>query len=328
VRSAGLNPARPGTHLYVFDLDGKGPPVFCENTDPGPEGGLQEVAWSADGSTLAAAHGYTGPMLWNAKTGAPVRHIAGHTGMVLSVAFSPDGRRLASQGMDASVRVWDVATGEQVSRCLGLLMARAHIAFSADGKLVAAASTGPDAVRIFDVETGTEWARIPNSGATYCDVRSTPTGEFETLQTDGVVRLWPLDPSSWIKARVPRRLSLSEADAYAVGDEKQRLDREMKLVLARPTPADLATLTKRLMETGRVEDAVRCVEFAKATYPEDPRTFVGEARLAARRGDIDAAFELLSRADARGLERRRLPDDPGFRALHGDPRWAQLLSGK
>ena len=66
---------------------------------------------SADGTRLAAANGDRTVRVWDARTGAEVAVLRGHTDLVLDVAFSPDGRRLASSSYDRTIRVWDLAAG-------------------------------------------------------------------------------------------------------------------------------------------------------------------------------------------------------------------------
>ena len=73
------------------------------------------LAWSPDGSQLAAGFGDGTIRVWSADTWAePPRPMAGHRLDVISVAWSPDGRRLASGSRDGSVGVWDIEAGKRL----------------------------------------------------------------------------------------------------------------------------------------------------------------------------------------------------------------------
>jgi len=45
--------------------------------------------------------------VWDAKTGAEVLTLRGHTSAVHSASFSPDGTRIVTAGGDRTARVWD-----------------------------------------------------------------------------------------------------------------------------------------------------------------------------------------------------------------------------
>jgi WD40 repeat protein len=68
-------------------------------------GGVNSVALSPDGRTLAAAS-LDVVVLWDVERGREVGQLKGHTHLVQSVAFSPDGRTLASGSWDKTVRLW------------------------------------------------------------------------------------------------------------------------------------------------------------------------------------------------------------------------------
>jgi actin-like ATPase involved in cell morphogenesis len=71
-------------------------------------GGAFAVAFSPDGTTLAAGSDDPPVRLWNASTGQLVGTLAGHTGGVRSLAFSRDGKKLVSGSADKSARLWDL----------------------------------------------------------------------------------------------------------------------------------------------------------------------------------------------------------------------------
>ncbi|KNB53173.1 WD40 repeat domain-containing protein [Streptomyces caatingaensis] len=70
--------------------------------------GLEALAFSPDGRTLAAADDNHTIQLWDAGTGQPTLTLTGHTDKVESLAFGPDGKTLMSSGDDCTVRFWDL----------------------------------------------------------------------------------------------------------------------------------------------------------------------------------------------------------------------------
>jgi WD40 repeat protein/DNA-binding SARP family transcriptional activator len=72
---------------------------------------------SPDGRLLASEATIAGPgpiRLTDARTGAKLRILRGHTDQARDLRFSDDGLRLASVSHDGQLIVWDVATGEAV----------------------------------------------------------------------------------------------------------------------------------------------------------------------------------------------------------------------
>ncbi|MBI3726569.1 WD40 repeat domain-containing protein [bacterium] len=66
------------------------------------------VRFSPDGAVLAAAGLEATVRLWDAKTWAERRPLAGHKEAVLAISFSPDGKTLVSGSADTTVVVWDL----------------------------------------------------------------------------------------------------------------------------------------------------------------------------------------------------------------------------
>jgi WD40 repeat protein len=69
------------------------------------------VAFSPDGTTLAAGDNSRRVRLWDSATGREKRPPDGHEGHVTRVAFTPDGKRLISACSGGTVVGWDAVTG-------------------------------------------------------------------------------------------------------------------------------------------------------------------------------------------------------------------------
>lgn len=128
---------------------------------PSP-GEIRDIAWSPDGSLLAAA-GRNGLLLLNGSTLEITRTIDRHISAA-QITFSADGNRIA--GVDPiqwTTEVWDVKSGKS----LGIIQNTGYrVGLSANGKLLAAVSdemqinesgnfdNEQTTIKLFDVESG------------------------------------------------------------------------------------------------------------------------------------------------------------------------------
>ena len=69
--------------------------------------GLQQAAWSPDGTHLAGAVTAGWARIWEAATGKLVRALEGHGDWVTSAVFSPDGRFVLTGSGDKAARIWE-----------------------------------------------------------------------------------------------------------------------------------------------------------------------------------------------------------------------------
>ena len=102
---------------------------------------IDSVAFSPDGQLLATGDRFNTANLWNAKTGAHLATLWGHTDQILKIAFSPlDGNRLATASVDGTVKIWDTKTRRLLLTLLGHRLQISDLAFSPDGNWLATVS--------------------------------------------------------------------------------------------------------------------------------------------------------------------------------------------
>ena len=119
------------------------------------------LAFSPDGSVLAASFSDSPMVLWEVGTGRRIRSFDADSKGLSNLVFTPDGKRLVSAlsatsygpafpgdksiGPEQSlIRIWDVATGREIRRIALGKTAVGDTALAPDGKTLAVATTGRD----------------------------------------------------------------------------------------------------------------------------------------------------------------------------------------
>jgi WD40 repeat protein len=171
---------------------------------------LNAVAFSPNGRLVAAGNHNNRLYLLDAETGEKVKildvPLPNRMAAIDSIAISPDGSRVAV-AIYGSVHILDVATGDELwavqDPCAGKPACVStetihHVAISPDGTRLAGAGLGNDAVRIWDLDSGTLLLTLPGHGPGGCGpLAFSPDGQsIATTANDGAVRVWLLASGS------------------------------------------------------------------------------------------------------------------------------------
>ncbi len=118
---------------------------------------VTRVAYSRDGSRLAAASRDGSVKIWDALTGEPRVTVRGHTSAVWGLTYSPDGRRLVTAAggtnkggefLYSEIKLWDAHSGQEIFTLEGSLAPAPRLAFDRSGQRLAA--TGDRGVTIWE----------------------------------------------------------------------------------------------------------------------------------------------------------------------------------
>jgi WD40 repeat protein/tRNA A-37 threonylcarbamoyl transferase component Bud32 len=168
---------------------------------PAHEGIVLSVQYSPDGARIATGGEDGTARIWDARTGALLTTITGHTDDVWMVRFSPDGARLVTASHDGTAKVWDVASG-------ALLWSAQHddmvrwAEFSRDGTRLGTASFDKTA-KIWDAASGRLLRTIAAHDRPVTAAALTPDGVvLVTGSRDQTARVWSVETGALL-ATIP-----------------------------------------------------------------------------------------------------------------------------
>ena len=175
------------------------------------KGAAQEtyaVAYSADGTRIAAADANGALVVWNAASASEeLRFSMGEDNLAFGLDFSPDGMLLAAAGLDGGARVFDL-----VSRSEKFNLKDVNAAYligldiSPDGKHLATAGSDGFA-RIWALDSGQQLSGFDHQTGVAA-VRFSPDGRrLASTDSIGVARIWDL-----ANERVPQQVISSPSN--------------------------------------------------------------------------------------------------------------------
>jgi WD40 repeat protein len=187
-----------GTGLIQIWTLGAEPPVARLRLQG--EASIRALAFSSDGTRMAAANQVGEIAIWNAETGEIIAPAwQAHEGIVLALDFSPDGKVLVSGGFDdEAVVVWDAATGDRVGELTRDGGRVYDLVFTPDGQTLVTSTAGSQIV-VWDAIHALELRRLEALDA----AEGTAVGGSLAISGNGailaavdgagVVRQWRMD---------------------------------------------------------------------------------------------------------------------------------------
>lgn len=269
--------------LHLFDPDGKRTLVKLDHRDA-----VSALAWSPDGSRLAAAGAEGRITVWDVTVGKQALQVSLPSGRARAVGFSPDGTRLAGGGLGGAVQVWDSRSGAREATYRGHTREITAVSFSPDGLRLASASAD-QTVKLWDTTTPPEGTVVP---LTELEVRNL---------TDRVA----LGPGGAVVGVAAERQPIRLWNARS-GDEQERLAEQNQLngaLSIGPVDMELAGAgPDHVVRVWAPRTGAALKALTTHSRPVRCTAFRPDGKLVAS-GGVDAVIHVCSRAgDARPLE--------------------------
>lgn len=311
----------------------------------GHSGPVNGVAFSADGTLLAAAGGEPGVAgevrLWSVADGKLRKTFKGHADAVYSLALAPDGKTFATGSYDHSILLWDKDQDQPLREFHGHNEAVMSLAFRPDGKVLASASADRT-VKLWDVATGERRETLGESTKALNAVVFSPDGGIVAAGgVDNRIRLWtvsadakegtnPLKSSSFAHEGAILKLAWS-ADGKSIlssADDRtvklwNALDMSPRLVLEPQSdwPTALAfALDAKAVAVGRLDGGFQIYDATTGKVAMAPKPDLAALEPRGLQRGTTATLKLLGKNLAGELK----SEDPSIKVRRIDESHAEL----
>ena len=151
---------------------------------------IAAVAWSPDGSRIAAGSQDKSARVWDWPSGKELRVFKEHSDGVTRVCFAPDGKSLYTASLDHNARRFDVEKGGLIRLFTGHNEGITAMAVSADGKKLVTSGSEPN-LRWWNTETGETTNNVGSHSAPVIDIKFSKDGTIAaSASADKTVRIW------------------------------------------------------------------------------------------------------------------------------------------
>lgn len=207
--------AATGRQLAIFKA--KSPFAKLSQTEPEIQKGLNALAFSPDGKTVASAHDDNTVRLWDPITSTETATLKGHKERINTLAFSPDNVLLASGGADDSIILWDVRERRKHATLTGHRDEIGVLTFSPVGRRLLASGSVDGTVRFWNANTGSELSTFATGHTAWIGgvAFSADDTTLASVTGNGTVQIWDIKTGHELTAPPIARHDKNEAAAFS-----------------------------------------------------------------------------------------------------------------
>ena len=207
--------AATGRQLALFKAKSKFAGI--SRKEPEPQKGVNALAFSSDGKTVASGHDDNTVRLWDITTGTEIATLKGHNERINTLVFSPDGTILASGSADKTILLWDVLKKKRKQVTFsGHRAGVSEVTFSPDGKTVASGSTD-GTIRFWNANTGREMSIFATGHTGWIGdmAFSADNTMLATAASNGTVQIWNVETGQQLPSPSVAHHDTTEALAFS-----------------------------------------------------------------------------------------------------------------
>ncbi|RKU09975.1 hypothetical protein C6501_14275 [Candidatus Poribacteria bacterium] len=206
--------AATGRQLSIFKAKSKFAGISRQ--EPEPQKGVNAIAFSSDGKTVASGHDDNTVRLWRTDSSTEIATLKGHTGRINTVIFSPNNTILASCSADKTILLWDVGKKRKQAILTGHRAGVRELTFSPDGKILVSGS--PDGtVRFWDVNTEREMSIFATGHTGWIGSMAFSADNTMLVSADsiGTVQIWDVKKRRELPSPTVAHYDKAEASAFS-----------------------------------------------------------------------------------------------------------------
>jgi WD40 repeat protein len=232
-------------------------------------GNVWSVAYSPDGTVLAASDTAGEIHLWRSSDGQKLITMQGHEHWVCSIAFSPDGKRLVSASADTIVKLWDTSTGQCLHTLRGHTDWVVSVAFNPKQPIVAS-SSADRTIRLWEVATGKCIQVLTGHQHWICAIAFSPDGQtLISGSDDRTLKQWDVSTGICLQTLEGHASAIRGVAFHPSGDVVASASEDETIKLWNlPSGEVTTTLTGHVAEVRNVTFSPDGQLLASASYDE------------------------------------------------------------